>query len=529
MKNDLPFLGVARDGRVWWLLDDARRLAAGFVPTTDETGVAGQLHAPDNFARAHERMLAVAFNNHQENGGEITIYQRGQGVFVNASEFLSWLARYILDTDSAMPFPAELARAVADAESAYAKQKPYQSAVTVLDGRFGKELAKLPKPIRKMVAEEIFPFQWDSLSEAQRRSWAAQRDLKSDPARQGEQAFWWQHASNVQKLAEDIRLLELSRTDPSPEHAENKKELARLTQELNALKLKALGVRDLLANKGIVPRKDMATAQTKYVPYAVAFDILGDKYEATIEEIAMWIFCGKNDHGLDAFLNANEMTVPSRFNFDCWDDFDYQSHLMACWFDADEIKAFVPKERYISGDTLVERWKDRSGIKVVAFIRAKIRESRLMGIHPISGATQWNYVDSTSYPAKETAIFSLLEVKEIEAADFGIEETAFADKRSETKPVSLIQLAGAFTMDIDETKNYAWWNERTRSAARYGLVICRASVGKAGKGGSSTWYPDLVAGWLLDKGHLKANTVARVLRKHFPDCLELAEQLATEQ
>jgi hypothetical protein len=92
-----------------------------------------------------------------------------------------------------------------------------------------------------------------------------------------------------------------------------------------------------------------------------------------------------------------------------------------------------------------------------------------------------------------------------------------------TKPVPLSFIASAFKVREKEHENSYWWNQRTRNAKVWALTDCRCTRGRGKR--ESTWYPDLVANWLVEKGHLTNKQAAALLRKHFPDCEEAAIQL----
>lgn len=129
---------------------------------------------------------------------------------------------------------------------------------------------------------------------------------------------------------------------------------------------------------------------------------------------------------LDAFLNANELNRPPKFDYSqCYenddDDCDYHSPLMACWFKEDEIAQFEPANRYMTGKTLIERWSQYPEIQPHAYIYAKINESQLMGRHPIMGLVLGARRNSGRPSPLETALFALADVEDVEAEDFGVE------------------------------------------------------------------------------------------------------------
>ncbi|MBK6388597.1 MAG: hypothetical protein IPF71_18560 [Rhodoferax sp.] len=72
----------------------------------------------------------------------------------------------------------------------------------------------------------------------------------------------------------------------------------------------------------------------------------------------------------------------------------------------------------MTGSALIERWGQRPGLKAVAFIQAKIEESRLADIHPIYGGTRGTFSEHADWPPLEAGLFPLAHVLQIEAEDF---------------------------------------------------------------------------------------------------------------
>lgn len=173
-------------------------------------------------------------------------------------------------------------------------------------------------------------------------------------------------------------------------------------------------------NQNKIPENLSSQTSQDYIPYPKALKILSERLNAKPEEIAAWVWEGQNDWGLPAYLNANELEPPPRFYFNYYIGDDYLSAIMACWFLSNDIANFHPAERYISGKALIERWSLQPGIRVEAFIKAKIAESRLLDMHPVMGITQWS--EGKNFPPKEIALFVISHVEEVERVDFGIEQ-----------------------------------------------------------------------------------------------------------
>lgn len=156
----------------------------------------------------------------------------------------------------------------------------------------------------------------------------------------------------------------------------------------------------------------------RYIAFPRALALLAARLGATSEEIAGWVWDGPKPGGLRAYVNANELDPPPRFYFSESMTFDYVADLMACWFDASEIASFTPSERYIVGKALIERWSKYPGIHGKGLVLARLRESRLLDIHPIYGGTQGTFAEEEDSPPLETGLFPLSLVRSIEEEDF---------------------------------------------------------------------------------------------------------------
>ena len=157
-----------------------------------------------------------------------------------------------------------------------------------------------------------------------------------------------------------------------------------------------------------------------FVSYPNAISQLQAKHGATPEELAAWVFYGPTDGGISAYMNANELDQPPLFSYaHCIGSLDYMSPLMACWFKQLDLEQFHPIDRYITGDALIERWGKQPGLDAKGFIRAKIVESRLSDLHPITGGTGATFPEMENGPPLESGLFLLSEVEEVELNDFG--------------------------------------------------------------------------------------------------------------
>ena len=299
-----------------------------------------------------------------------------------------------------------------------------------LDRFFGAQLSELPQELRVRVEQDFTPMPWDDLTPGQRRDVARQWDYLHDPAMESDRQFWWDFYQHKRKIESEISDWNAVATPSATDKSLKDSGLREPENELASLKAKERRAQSSpVANNLPEPRPQPMRQGSKerYVPYPKALRLLAERLTATPAEVAMWIFFGPEAGGLSAFLNANELDPPPRFYFSigCEDEFDYAAPLMACWFASDEIAKFLPSERYITGAALLNRWSGIPGVLAEPYIVAKILESRLIDMHPITGTTQWS--EDGTWPAKESAIFCLSHVQTIEEQD-GLDVVNQADK-----------------------------------------------------------------------------------------------------
>ncbi|MBU1191862.1 MAG: hypothetical protein KKA36_02385 [Gammaproteobacteria bacterium] len=293
----------------------------------------------------------------------------------------------------------------------------FNSLTLALEGLFASQLDDLPVPLRQRVEQDLFPLPWNELSANQRRVAAFQWDYQNDPDTEQDRERWFDFEEQKLELKRQIGKWEAAASPTTSDLAMKETKLKELRESLARMEHdQNRSLQNYFPKVNPITIKDGA----KYIAYPKAMALLA-RLGATVEEMAMWVFMGAEDGGLSAFLNVNELDTPRRFHYGIGhrnDDFDYLSPLMACWFKEDEILDFEPTERYITGQALVERWRDKPHIQPEAFIQAKIAESRLVDVHPIYGLTQGSNPDDTSYPPLAMALFDLSHVEAIEHEDF---------------------------------------------------------------------------------------------------------------
>jgi hypothetical protein len=302
---------------------------------------------------------------------------------------------------------------------------PFDSLTLALEAWFDRPLVDLPEGLRLRAEAELMPLRWEDLSPDQRRSVALQLDYQHDPATAQDQRFWWDHFQRQDDLKAQIAQWEDAAAPTAAEVALRETRLKELRQEL--ARMEGLARR---AGSDYFPKRDSECetsrehqrSAVRYVAYPKAMAQLKERLNATPEELAAWIWFGPEEGGIAAYVNANELDPPPRFQFELGtgngEDHDYVSPLMACWFLEDEIAEFNPADRYITGEALIKRWAERPGLKAEAWVRAKIQESRLSDLHPLCGGTQGTSPEDASLPPMTTGLFRMSDVEAIEAEDF---------------------------------------------------------------------------------------------------------------
>lgn len=314
----------------------------------------------------------------------------------------------------------------------------FDALTLALEEWFDALLIDLPDALRQRVEKEFFPMPWDKLSADQRRSVALQLDYQHDPATEQDQKFWWDFFERVDSLKKQLADWETVATPTATELALKATRLAELKKEIARMDAqKELSRGDYYPErKPSLAKDDLSLAEpaptTRYVAYPKAMHQLAARLGATLEELAVWVWLGPKDGGIAAYLNANELDPPPRFFYaTVSDSHDYIAPLMACWFKVDDIDQFVPVDRYVKGATLIERWSQRPGLHAVAFIHAKIAESRLLDIHPIYGGTRSTFPEHSDWPPLESGLFPLTHVLQIEAEDFDADLEAASLEKTE--------------------------------------------------------------------------------------------------
>lgn len=314
--------------------------------------------------------------------------------------------------------------------------REFDSLTLALENWFDTPLCDLPNALRQRINLEFLPMPWNSFSADQRRSVTLQLDYQHDPATEQDQRFWWDFFERKNALEKQIAQWQTA-TPAADGLALKETSLGVLQQEfarMERYQRKTLG--NYYPEQNHLGGEGGALSSTPespavYVAYPRAMKLLSERLNATQEELAAWVWMGHKDGGIAAYLHANELDSPPRFYYDYFMGEDYIAPLMRCWFQSRDLDNFQPADRYITGKVLIERWTEQPSIQVKSFIVAKIKESRLMDLHPTCGGTEVTASGFGEIPALETCLFALSQVNEIESSDFGRDE---AESPTHIKP-----------------------------------------------------------------------------------------------
>jgi hypothetical protein len=292
----------------------------------------------------------------------------------------------------------------------------------------------------------------------------------------------------------------------------------------------------------------------------------------SIEEIAMWVSLGSANEGLSAYVQQpNGTYVPAVTQKEDWDaeegsdeqgdgdceapvfdvmskdvmskdvmskdGFDYRVTVQCLHFNADELRNFEPADRYVTHAQAVDRCRQQTGQAeeaLRALLARAVVAGHLTAHHPVAGRTLppaptglrkgdvYPPGDFRDWPGIEQALFTLRQLDEVERKWRGSESVETPSYQGAL--ISTDQLKQHFKVKTGEEANKRWWRDRTSHPQRSpGLLDCRASKG-AGRGKPAQFYLVLIVAWLVDQEILPKAGVRRVLKEHFPECQDEAEQ-----
>lgn len=286
-----------------------------------------------------------------------------------------------------------------------------------LEDWFDLPLARLPAELQERVRTVFAPLKWDHLSPEQRQMVAYESDFQAHPSHERARTYLYDLWKQAHHIKFQIAELSASATDAARARIDTlRRDLRRLESLMN---IAPADSPPLAITRG---KPGQPSIPEQFVAYPRAFVLLQQRIAATPDELAAWVWFGPEEGGLVAYQNVNELDPPPRFRFTYGagpEQFNYLAPLMGCWFKVDDVNSFQPTRRFVTGATLLERWSRQPGLEPVAFIAAKIEESRLIDMHPMFGSTRAADQSKSDLPPLERALFDLADVLHVETTDFG--------------------------------------------------------------------------------------------------------------
>lgn len=289
----------------------------------------------------------------------------------------------------------------------------WESLTAALASCFKKSFHDLPNPLRRRVIYDFKPFSWDELHPDQRRSLARQIDYQRDPATKGHQEYWFNFYSEQNDLRRQITQWEQVAALTPSELEKKEQRLVDLRHQLAERETleKLLSKRSFPQYSTISKSIPDSMPSSKLVGLAKALDLLESRLITSVEEIAAWVFLSEKDGGLRCFREGGNANEYHRFYFEPEMSVDYTAELAVCLFDIEELRAFQPKERFITGKALIELWQQDGQDRPVAVIQRLVRSGKLTDLHPTRGATQACASDDSDLPELEVGLFSMKEIE----------------------------------------------------------------------------------------------------------------------
>lgn len=302
---------------------------------------------------------------------------------------------------------------------------------------FDRPLNKLPKELRGRVEAAFRVVSWEVLSVEQRQYRAAQWDSEHDPALEDERQRGWDLGVKKLEIERQLRDLELM-VAKSPIEIESKtRQIIELRQQLGRLKA-ADAIDDTIARYRAAHKPRAAEAKSPPeannpaagpggpdVHFLEAREILKKRLGSTSQEIAIWVWMGRNCGEIDGYRDAPQYDAPPKFHFPPFESFDarfdYVSEMMHCYFRRSDLDRFSPRDRYLTYPQLVERWRTQlTEQEIVALIKAEGATGELTGVHPLTGAVQGaGYpIGEAGIPPLDDGMFCLAHIEAVERRVF---------------------------------------------------------------------------------------------------------------
>lgn len=282
-----------------------------------------------------------------------------------------------------------------------------------LEPWFESALSEIPESLRNRIQDLYAPLSWSELTPDRRRSFARQYDYDNNPAAELHREFWFNlHAERIDLERELHEWSVLADSTPTEKESRQlyismlNEKLERLDRKIQRLEQKPF--------PGLIPQDSLLLEPDGELPVLIPFNQALNRLKrnlgASQEEIAAWVMMGYLDGGLSAY---QEQALLRRFYYEPEMDEDYVAPLYQCKFLDVELVDFKPKERFVTGEELLELLRSEFGERVRTYIVAKIGVRGLMDMHPVKGGVDFGLEDNCGFPPLETGLFALSEVAQL--------------------------------------------------------------------------------------------------------------------
>jgi hypothetical protein len=301
---------------------------------------------------------------------------------------------------------------------------PFIPLEKALESWFDKFLFELPPSLKRRVTASLpIAALWDDLPSEQRRAVARYQDFLHDPQLFDFNEFWFNFYARNRELEHELADWQRTATPTASDMQLRQGNIARLEQELvqrqhleKALLYRRFPHHERSGDDNDYPAIDDRTA---WIAFPKALRILETAFDATAEEVAAWIFMGAGRGGLRAWEDQPRVPEPKRFYYEPEQNNDYVTPLIRCWFIEQEILAFCPTERFITGRQLTEKWAPVLNERTARLIEELTAAGRLTDLHPVQGGTRVStgYADG---PELSTGLFAASEIASVEAEELAV-------------------------------------------------------------------------------------------------------------
>ncbi|MES9831154.1 MAG: hypothetical protein ABW139_02840 [Candidatus Thiodiazotropha sp. DIVDIV] len=239
MNTDYSFFTNAhKNGTVWWEMDVAVKLVAGYLPvSTHEHKQIDILQAPTSQTLINERRLLTARTRDIPDVTRPRTVERDGNRYVEASEFLGWFAQYLAHTRTNLHFPDELARQIEEETTSCAieSRQEFESLALALKGSFRPRLKNLPENLRLRVDCDLYPLEWDQMTPKQRKIAAIEWDQQHETDVVQDRQFWVNYYLQREPINRQLAKWESISTNSATELARQETQIAELRQQLRKL------------------------------------------------------------------------------------------------------------------------------------------------------------------------------------------------------------------------------------------------------------------------------------------------------